>query len=131
VFVLDALIYASDWLDGSLAFRWSCRMGVCGSCGALVDGTPRLTCAAPIPETGEKVVIEPLHNFPVQKDLGVDIGDFMEKLGRVEPWIIRERERESEEGEDPQKTEEVDKSDQVSDYSNCILDYAACPVLAV
>ena len=63
MFVLDALNYASDWLDGSLAFRWSCRMGVCGSCGALVDGTPRLTCAAPIPETGEKVVIEPLHRF--------------------------------------------------------------------
>ncbi len=130
MFVLDALNYASDWLDGSLAFRWSCRMGVCGSCGALVNGTPRLTCAAPIPETAEKVVIEPLHNFPVQKDLVVDIGDFMEKLVRVEPWIIRERERALEEGEYLQKPEQLEKYDQFSACINCMLCYAACPVFA-
>ena len=128
MFVLDALNYASDWLDGSLAFRWSCRMGVCGSCGALVNGTPRLTCAAPIPETAEKVVIEPLHNFPVQKDLVVDIGDFMEKLGRVEPWIIRERERALEEGEYLQKPEQLQRYEQFGACINCMLCYAACPV---
>ena len=43
--VLDALNYVKDSLDGSLSFRWSCRMGVCGSCGMKVDGTPKLTCA--------------------------------------------------------------------------------------
>src|SRR5947209_3553358 len=44
--VLDALNYIKDNLDGSLSFRWSCRMGVCGSCGMMVNGTPKLTCAA-------------------------------------------------------------------------------------
>ena len=43
--VLDALNYIKDKMDGSLTFRWSCRMGVCGSCGMMVNGTPKLTCA--------------------------------------------------------------------------------------
>ena len=44
--VLDALNYLKDQTDGSLSFRWSCRMGVCGSCGMMVNGTPRLSCSA-------------------------------------------------------------------------------------
>jgi fumarate reductase iron-sulfur subunit len=44
--VLDALNYLKDQMDGSLSFRWSCRMGVCGSCGMMVNGTPRLSCSA-------------------------------------------------------------------------------------
>ena len=43
--VLDALNYIKDNLDGSLSYRWSCRMGVCGSCGMMVNGEPKLTCA--------------------------------------------------------------------------------------
>jgi len=130
MFVLDALNYVRDRLDGSLAFRWSCRMGVCGSCGALVNGTPRLTCATPVSSTEEEVVIEPLHNFPVRKDLVVDLSDFFEKLGRIEPWIIRERERAIEEGEHPQKQSELEEYEQFSACINCMLCYAACPVFA-
>ena len=43
--ILDALNYIKDRLDGSLSYRWSCRMGICGSCGMMVDGEPKLTCA--------------------------------------------------------------------------------------
>ena len=43
---VDALNHIKDDIDGSLSFRWSCRMGVCGSCGMMVNGEPRLTCAA-------------------------------------------------------------------------------------
>ncbi|MCH8808197.1 MAG: hypothetical protein IH986_19205 [Planctomycetes bacterium] len=43
--VLDALNWIKDELDGSLTYRWSCRMGVCGSCGMMVNGLPKLTCA--------------------------------------------------------------------------------------
>src|SRR5438445_343056 len=52
--VLDALNHVKDSLDGSLSFRWSCRMGVCGSCGMKVNGTPKLTCATFLAE-GTKV----------------------------------------------------------------------------
>ena len=42
--VLDGLSYIKDRLDGTLSFRWSCRMGICGSCGMTVNGDPALTC---------------------------------------------------------------------------------------
>ena len=43
--VLDGLNYVKDQLDGTLSYRWSCRMGICGSCGMTVNGEPKLTCA--------------------------------------------------------------------------------------
>ena len=43
--VLDALNYIKDQMDGTLSYRWSCRMGVCGSCGMMINGEPKLTCA--------------------------------------------------------------------------------------
>src|SRR5215216_706707 len=43
--VLDALNYIKDHLDGTLSYRWSCRMGICGSCGMMVNGEPKLSCA--------------------------------------------------------------------------------------
>ena len=47
--VLDALNYIKDEIDGTLSYRWSCRMGVCGSCGMMVDGEPKLTCSDSVP----------------------------------------------------------------------------------
>ena len=43
--VLDGLNHIKDRIDGTLSYRWSCRMGICGSCGMLVNGEPKLTCA--------------------------------------------------------------------------------------
>src|SRR6058998_2203132 len=79
--ILDALNYVKDRLDGSLSFRWSCRMGVCGSCGMNVNGTPTLTCAAFLSEhLPGPIRVEPLDYFPVVRDLVVDLTDFMRKL---------------------------------------------------
>src|SRR5687768_16171364 len=81
--VLDALNHIKDQDDGTLTFRWSCRMGVCGSCGMNVNGTPKLTCATFLRDCGgpgANVVVEPLANFPVVRDLVVDMGDFMQKF---------------------------------------------------
>jgi len=63
--VLDALNYIKDKLDGSLTFRWSCRMGICGSCGMMVNGEPKLTCATFLTDYApEPVRVEPLKYFP-------------------------------------------------------------------
>src|SRR5438477_4131183 len=98
--VLDALNYIKDHLDGSLSYRWSCRMGVCGSCGMTVNGEPKLTCETFLSEYGNgPVKVEPLRNFPVIRDLVVEIGDFMRKLVAVKPWIIRSDEKPLSEGE--------------------------------
>src|SRR5579863_7712581 len=89
--VLDALNYIKDKVDGSLSYRWSCRMGICGSCGMMVNGEPKLTCAAFLRDYHpRKIVIEPMANFPVIRDLVVDIDTFLHKLGSVKPWVIRE-----------------------------------------
>src|SRR6516165_9017625 len=79
--VLDALNWIKDNVDGTLSFRWSCRMGICGSCGMTVNGEPKLTCATFLADYAPRPVrVEPLWNFPVVRDLVVEIGDFMRKL---------------------------------------------------
>ena len=89
--VLDALNYIKDHLDGSLSFRWSCRMGVCGSCGMTVNGVPKLTCATFLSDYAPGPVrVEPMKNFPVLRDLVVDTSDFLVKLAKSKPWIIRD-----------------------------------------
>src|SRR6266702_6027099 len=88
--VLDALNYVKDQLDGTLSYRWSCRMGVCGSCGMMVNGTPKLTCAAFLRDYyPQEIRVEPLVNFPSIRDLVIDMSDFLDKLKSVKPWIIR------------------------------------------
>ena len=127
--VLDGLNYIKDQLDGSLSFRWSCRMGICGSCGMTVNGEPKLTCATMLSDYAPGTVrVEPLHNFPVVRDLVVEMGDFMRKLVRIKPWIIREQEKPLSEGEYRQTPDELDEYKQFSMCINCMLCYAACPV---
>ena len=92
--ILDALNYIKDHLDGTLSFRWSCRMGVCGSCGMMVNDTPVLTCATFLEAYQPGPIrVAPMEHFPVVRDLVVEMSDFMEKLQRVKPWIIREEEK--------------------------------------
>ncbi len=127
--ILDALNYVKDEIDGTLSYRWSCRMGVCGSCGMMVNGNPVLTCAAFL-ETYRPgpIRIEPLANFPVVRDLVIEMNDFMEKLNRVKPWIIRDVEKPVSDGEYVQTPAELEDYKQYSMCINCMLCYAACPV---
>ncbi|MEV5494320.1 succinate dehydrogenase iron-sulfur subunit [Nonomuraea fuscirosea] len=127
--VLDGLNYIKDRLDGSLSFRWSCRMGVCGSCGMNVNGEPRLTCGTFLSEYGDGPVrIEPLKGFPVIRDLVVDIDDFLAKLSSVRPWLIREGEEPPLTAEYAQTPEQLEAYKQYSMCINCLLCYSACPV---
>ena len=127
--VLDGLNHIKDRLDGTLSFRSSCRMGICGSCGMTVNGTPKLTCATFLSDYAPGPVrVEPLANFPIIRDLVVEVGDFMRKLVRVKPWLVRKEERPLAEGEHRQTPEELDEYKQYSMCINCMLCYAACPV---
>jgi len=127
--VLDGLNYVKDRLDGTLSYRWSCRMGICGSCGMTVNGEPKLTCATFLADYAPGPVrVEPLRNFPVIRDLVVEIGDFMRKLSRVKPWIIRKDHKPLSDGEYLQTPQEMDEYAQFSMCINCMLCYAACPI---
>ena len=127
--VLDGLNYVKDRLDGTLSYRWSCRMGICGSCGMTVNGEPKLTCATFLADYAPGPVrVEPLRNFPVIRDLVVEISDFMRKLSRVKPWIIRKDHKPLSDGEYRQTPQEMDEYTQFSMCINCMLCYAACPI---
>ena len=127
--ILDALNYIKDKVDGSLSYRWSCRMGVCGSCGMMVDGEPKLTCATFLSDyMPGPVRVEPLRYFPVIRDLVIEMTDFMVKLKAVKPWIVRQEEKPLSEGEYLQTPEQLDTYKQFSMCINCMLCYSACPV---
>ncbi|HEX9784085.1 MAG TPA: succinate dehydrogenase/fumarate reductase iron-sulfur subunit [Opitutaceae bacterium] len=130
--VLDALNHLKNEVDGTLTFRWSCRMGVCGSCGMMVNGEPKLTCATFLRDYWPQAIrVEPLANFPVERDLVNRIDDFMTKLSAVKPWLIPSKTKPSETGEFLQTPAQLASYKQFSMCINCLLCYAACPVVGL
>ena len=86
--LLEALIKIQDEEDGTLAFRYSCRGAVCGSCSMSVDGTVVLACRTHVEDLlGKTILIEPLPYFPVIRDLHVDMSTFFENYRRIEPYL--------------------------------------------
>lgn len=130
--VLDALNYIKDWIDGSLTFRWSCRMGICGSCGMMINGREWLACEKRISEclSVGPIRIAPLRHFPVMRDLVIDMSDFLEKLERTSPWLIR-RDESFPPREFLQSPAELDRYKQYSMCINCMLCFSACPVYGI
>jgi len=128
--VLDALNFIKDEIDGTLSHRWSCRMAVCGSCGMNVDGEPKLTCKTSLSDYGDTVEIAPLANFPIIRDLVIEMDGFLEKLESVKPWILTAKQKAAEEGTYRQSPEQLAAFKQFSMCINCMLCYAACPVVA-
>ena len=132
--ILDAINYIKDEIDGTIAYRWSCRMGVCGSCGMMVNGEPKLTCSTFLKDYSiKKIRIEPLQGFPVERDLIIELDGFMEKLKAVKPYLIRNEEKGDtiEEGEYLQSPAELARYKQYTLCINCMLCYAACPIYSL
>lgn len=126
--VLQGLLAIKDDLDGSLSFRWSCRMAICGSCGVMIDGKPRLGCKTFLRDYAPGGLrVEPLAHFPIERDLVVDIGDFIGKLQRILPYIVPKEPRTLEQGEYLQTPRELEYFEQYSSCINCLLCYSACP----
>ncbi|MBD1390862.1 succinate dehydrogenase/fumarate reductase iron-sulfur subunit [Neiella sp. HB171785] len=126
--IIDALHYIKDNLDGTLSYRWSCRMAICGSCGYMVNGVPKLGCKTFLRDylnTG--ITVESLANFPIERDLVADIGDFVEKLEEIKPYIIRQDAVSVDDGEHLQTPAQLTRYRQYSLCINCGLCYAACP----
>ncbi len=127
--VLDGLFHIRDNIDPSLSFRASCRMGICGSCGMVINGKAMLACSTQIFDLGTDVVrIEPLRNMEALKDLISDFDDFFEKHRRVKPYLIRKEEKSIEEGEYIQTPDELRKYRQYSLCIKCGLCYDACSI---
>jgi succinate dehydrogenase / fumarate reductase, iron-sulfur subunit len=100
--LLDVLDLIKDRVDGSLAYRKSCRMMICGSCGMRMDGRAILACKErmkPIVEQGHVPVISAMGNMPVIKDLVVDMTPFWTKIRAMKPWLDSGYEEYPESGE--------------------------------
>jgi fumarate reductase iron-sulfur subunit len=124
--VLQGLQYIKDRLDGSLTFRWSCRMAICGSCGSMVNGVPKLSCETFLRDLHPgKVRVEPLNHFPIVRDLAIDQSDFLKKLESIRPYLIPK----TASGKDTflQTPRQMEDYYQYSQCINCLLCYAACP----
>jgi succinate dehydrogenase / fumarate reductase iron-sulfur subunit len=131
--VLDALIYAKEHLDSSIAIRYSCRMASCGSCGMKINGIPRLACYTKISELGtHTITCEPLPNFPLIRDLVTDFQQFFNHHRNMRPFIQNPYPDPNMEelSELKQTPEEVDKFLQFSYCIKCGLCYSACPTVA-
>ena len=129
--VLDALNHVKDQLDPTLSYRWSCHMAVCGSCGMMVNGEPKLACKAFLRDLPAAIRVEPLANFPIERDLVTVIDDFVAKLARVKPYVIAREPRPPEAGENLQTPAELNRYKQYAQCINCMLCYAACPEYAL
>ena len=129
--VLDAINYVKDHLDRTLSYRWSCRMAVCGSCGMMVNGEPMLACKAFVRDLPDRIRIEPLANFPVERDLVPDITGFMKKLASVKPFLQPREERAIKDGAYSQSPLQLRRYKQYTLCINCMVCYAACPQCAM
>ncbi len=126
--VLDALNYVKDELDRSLSYRWSCHMFVCGSCGMMIDGEPKLACKAFLKDySSSKIRVEPLSNFPIERDLVVVLDDFIDKLTSVKPYLLPKEQQSLEKGEYLQTPAQLKAYKQYTLCINCLCCYAACP----
>ena len=126
--VLQGLQYIKDYLDETVSFRWSCRMAICGSCGMMIDGKPKLSCKTFLRDYYPgKLRVEALKHLPIERDLIVDATDFITKLESIKPYIIPKEERTLAQGEYLQTPQQRDMYEQFSSCINCMLCYAACP----
>ena len=86
--ILDVVLALQRGPIPDLAFRFSCRVGMCGSCAMVVNGRERLTCSTLVETVGTNLKIEPLRNLPVVRDLAVDLGPFFEAYNRTMPAFV-------------------------------------------
>ena len=129
--ILDALNYVKENLDTTLSYRWSCHMMVCGSCGMMVNGEPSLTCKVFVRDLPDRVRIEPLAHFPIERDLVVVLDDVVEKMHRAQLYIIRQDPPPAVTEEYQQTPTALEKFKSYTMCINCMACYAACPQYAL
>ena len=93
--VLDLVTYVQRSLDPTLAYRFACRVGMCGSCAMMVGGKPRWTCRTLVRDVVSKdqLTLAPLQNLPVIRDLVADMTPFFEKWQRAKGRFVPAKEK--------------------------------------
>ncbi len=131
--VLDGLWIIKETQSPTLSWRFSCRMGICGSCGMLINGSPRLACNTQILELGTtQIAVAPLPNFNIIRDLVPDLQPMFAAHRDLSPHIVRDdvKEMANPTGEYSQTPEELEEYLQFSFCIKCGCCMAACPTVA-
>jgi len=128
--LLDALMYIKDNFDETLAFRHSCRMGQCGSCGIMVNGKPMLACYTQVLHlNSNSIIIEPLQNMPIMKDLVVDVQPFFDTYNRIKTVLVKPEDELSKPDEFIQVPTELKRYWDLTLCTKCSICYSACPAV--
>jgi len=129
--VLDALFNVQQQQDSTVAFRCSCRVGMCGTCGVQVNGVARLACKTRLSQIeGNDVFISPLPHFKVIRDLVVSLAPFFEQWKKVLPRLRPQNVDSEELAIIPATSAYAQHSEGKRDCLTCGLCFAACGVLA-
>mgnify|MGYP003702824825 CR=1 FL=1 len=126
--VLDVLQKIKAEHDATLAFRRSCREGICGSCSMCIDGVNTVACLRPVDtDTSSATTVTPLPHMYVVRDLVVDLTSFYQQYKSVEPWLKRKTKTKTETTEHAQSPEERKRLDGLYECILCACCSAACP----
>jgi fumarate reductase iron-sulfur subunit len=129
--VLDVVTYIQRSLDPSLAYRFACRVGMCGSCSMMVNGVPRWTCRTHVDRVagGDKLEIAPLRNLPVIRDLVTDMREFFDKWARAKGEFRASRTKHEDFARVPPASPRRKAIDATIECIGCGVCYAACDVV--
>jgi fumarate reductase iron-sulfur subunit len=127
--VLDVVTYIQRVLDPTLAYRFACRVGMCGSCAMMVNGVPRWTCRTHVDRVGDTLEIGPLRNLPVIRDLVVDMREFFDKWARAKGEFRGGETRHDDFARVSPSSEHRKQADAGIECIGCGVCYAACDVV--
>ncbi|MFE8046970.1 succinate dehydrogenase/fumarate reductase iron-sulfur subunit [Brenneria goodwinii] len=130
--VLDVVTEIQQRIDPSLAYRFSCRVGVCGSCAMMVNGAPRWACRTHVSRVEEQGTLRlaPLRNLPRVKDLVVDMREFFDKWQAAGGHFRASATRADAPARVDPQSEPRQRASEAIECINCAICYAACDIVA-
>jgi len=129
--VLDVVTYIQRSLDPTLAYRFACRVGMCGSCAMTVNGAPRWTCRTHVDRVAKNDALElaPLRNLPVIRDLVTDMRVFFDKLSRAKGYFQGRRSKQDDFEEIKPDSRARVQANAGIECIGCAVCYSACDVV--
>lgn len=130
--VLDALFIILDNQDSTISFRCSCRLGMCGSCGMMINHKGKLACRTKIEDLGSEITVQPMRNYPIIKDLAVSMKPFLKQWKKIKPYFVP-KDEDSEEfaviPPDSDRREIIDEN-KTTECITCGLCYSGCSLVS-